>query len=84
MLPAWRAVFTRRSHAVAVPPRREARDTMVITRPVCERLFDTAFRLADERRQRGGRDGAAALTRAVIARLVLLSHKVAVCSGFPG
>jgi len=30
---------------------REARETMVITRPVCEKLFDFAFRLAE---QRGG------------------------------
>ncbi len=28
---------------------REARETMVITRPVCEKLFDFAFRLAEER-----------------------------------
>jgi 3-isopropylmalate dehydrogenase len=32
-----------------------ARDTMVITRPTCERLFDFAFRLAARRRARGGR-----------------------------
>jgi 3-isopropylmalate dehydrogenase len=31
-----------------------ARDTMVITRPTCERLFDFAFRLARRRRERGG------------------------------
>ncbi len=31
-----------------------ARDTMVITRSTCERLFDFAFRLADRRRTRGG------------------------------
>jgi 3-isopropylmalate dehydrogenase len=31
-----------------------ARDTMVITRPTCERLFDFAFRLAERRRARGG------------------------------
>ncbi|GMG84609.1 isocitrate/isopropylmalate dehydrogenase family protein [Paralimibaculum aggregatum] len=28
---------------------REARETMVITRPICEKLFDFAFRLADAR-----------------------------------
>ncbi|MDF2780381.1 MAG: 3-isopropylmalate dehydrogenase [Geminicoccaceae bacterium] len=32
-----------------------ARDTMVITRRVCERLFDFAFRLAERRRARGGK-----------------------------
>jgi 3-isopropylmalate dehydrogenase len=34
---------------------REARDTMVITRQVCERLFDQAFLLARERKARGGK-----------------------------
>ena len=32
---------------------REARDTMVITRPTSERLFDFAFDLARQRKQRG-------------------------------
>ena len=32
---------------------REARDTQVITRPVCERLFDFAFALAAKRRAAG-------------------------------
>jgi 3-isopropylmalate dehydrogenase len=30
-----------------------ARDTMVITRPACERLFDFSFRLGEQRRKRG-------------------------------
>jgi 3-isopropylmalate dehydrogenase len=34
---------------------REARDTMVITRGVCEPLFDFAFALARQRRDRGGK-----------------------------
>lgn len=34
---------------------REARDTMVITRKVCEPLFDFAFALARQRRDRGGK-----------------------------
>jgi 3-isopropylmalate dehydrogenase len=37
----------------AVEGDRIARDTMVITRPVCERLFDFAFRLAEARKARG-------------------------------
>ena len=41
---------------VAVEDNRVARDTMLITRPVCERLFDFAFRLA-VRRRRSGRPG---------------------------
>lgn len=32
---------------------REARDSLVITRPTCERLFDFAFTLAGKRKQRG-------------------------------
>jgi 3-isopropylmalate dehydrogenase len=34
---------------------REARETLVITRPVSERLFDFAFDLARKRKQAGGR-----------------------------
>src|SRR5919106_5105781 len=34
---------------------REARDVMVITRATCERLFDFAFRLAEQRKARGGK-----------------------------
>lgn len=33
----------------------EARDTLVITRPTCERLFDFAFRLAGRRKEAGGK-----------------------------
>jgi 3-isopropylmalate dehydrogenase len=34
---------------------REARDTMVITRPVCESLFDFAFALGRSRKLKGGK-----------------------------
>ena len=34
---------------------RIARDTMVITRETCERLFDASFRLAGRRKARGGK-----------------------------
>ena len=34
---------------------REARDTMVITRHVCERLFDFSFQLARDRKANGGK-----------------------------
>ena len=33
----------------------EARETLVITRKTCERLFDFSFRLAQRRKARGGR-----------------------------
>ncbi len=41
-------LFASRSQA-AVEDDRVARDTMIISRPVCERLFDFAFRLAERR-----------------------------------
>jgi 3-isopropylmalate dehydrogenase len=34
---------------------REGRDTLVITRGVCERLFDFSFRLAEKRKRNGGK-----------------------------
>jgi 3-isopropylmalate dehydrogenase len=39
----------------AVEGDREARDTLVITRDVCERLFDFSFRLAEARKRNGGK-----------------------------
>jgi 3-isopropylmalate dehydrogenase len=42
------------SRGRGIVEKDEARDTMVITRATSERLFDFAFRLADERRERGG------------------------------
>ncbi|MCP5151970.1 MAG: isocitrate/isopropylmalate dehydrogenase family protein [Ectothiorhodospiraceae bacterium] len=47
-------LFASRGKGV-VEDDREARDTMVITRPVCERLFDFSFRLARRRKGRGGK-----------------------------
>lgn len=45
-------LFASRNTA-AVENDQVARDTMVISRPVCERLFDFAFRLAANRKQQG-------------------------------
>ena len=45
-------LFASRSQA-AVEGDRMACDTMMITRPVCERLFDFAFRLAERRKHKG-------------------------------
>ncbi len=42
-------LFASRSQA-AIEDDRVARDTMIISRPVCERLFDFAFRLAERRK----------------------------------
>ena len=46
-------LFASRGKGVLIEDR-EARDTMVITRPTCERLFDKAFELARARKDRGG------------------------------
>lgn len=47
-------LFASRGKGV-VTDDREARDTMVITRGVCEPLFDFAFQLARQRKARGGK-----------------------------
>ncbi len=47
-------LFASRGKGV-VEDDRVARDTMVITRDICERLFDASFRLAARRKARGGR-----------------------------
>ena len=49
-------LFASRGKGV-VEDDRVARDTMVITRETCERLFDASFRLAGRRRERGGGKG---------------------------
>ena len=46
-------LFASRGKGV-VEDDRIARDTMVITRETCERLFDASFRLAERRKARGG------------------------------
>ncbi len=47
-------LFSSRGKGVVIDDR-EARDTMVITRNVCERLFDFSFRLARSRKAAGGK-----------------------------
>ena len=47
-------LFASRGKGV-VEDDRVARDTMVITRETCERLFDASFRLAGRRKARGGK-----------------------------
>jgi 3-isopropylmalate dehydrogenase len=47
-------LFSSRGKGVIIDDR-EARDTMVITRNVCERLFDFSFRLARTRKAAGGK-----------------------------
>lgn len=47
-------LFASRGKGVIIEDR-EARDTLVITRGVCERLFDFSFRLGAQRKAKGGK-----------------------------
>jgi 3-isopropylmalate dehydrogenase len=55
---------------------REARDTMVITRATCERLFDFAFRLADRRKARGGKGRVTCVDKANVFTSMAFFRKV--------
>ena len=55
---------------------RVARDTMVITRAVCERLFDFAFRLAERRRARGGKGRVTCVDKANVFASMAFFRKV--------
>jgi 3-isopropylmalate dehydrogenase len=47
---------------------REARDTMVITRSNCERFFDYGFKLAQERKEKGGKGMATCVDKSNVFR----------------
>ena len=53
-----------------------ARDTMVITRSVCERLFNFAFRLAERRRARGGKGRVTCVDKANVFTSMAFFRKV--------
>jgi 3-isopropylmalate dehydrogenase len=55
---------------------REARDTMVITRATCERLFDFAFRLAERRQARGGKGRVTCVDKANVFTSMAFFRKV--------
>jgi 3-isopropylmalate dehydrogenase len=55
---------------------REARDTMVITRAVSERLFDFAFRLAETRKKRGGKGLCTCVDKANVFRSMAFFRKI--------
>jgi 3-isopropylmalate dehydrogenase len=55
---------------------REARDTMVITRATCERLFDFAFELARRRRERGGKGRVTCVDKANVFASMAFFRKV--------
>ena len=68
-------LFASRGHGT-VEDDRVARDTMVITREVSERLFDFAFRLADRRRARGGKGRVTCVDKANVFTSMAFFRKV--------
>jgi 3-isopropylmalate dehydrogenase len=60
----------------AVEGDREARETMVITRPTCERLFDFAFTLAERRRARGGKGRVTCVDKANVFTAMAFFRKI--------
>lgn len=55
---------------------REARDTLVITRKGCERLFDFAFNLARQRRQKGGKAKVTCVDKSNVFRSYAFFRKI--------
>ncbi|CAN1497352.1 LeuB Isocitrate/isopropylmalate dehydrogenase [Rhabdaerophilaceae bacterium] len=55
---------------------REARDTMLITRDVCEPLFDFSFRLARQRKARGGKGIVACVDKANVFASLAFFRKI--------
>jgi 3-isopropylmalate dehydrogenase len=68
-------LFASRGKGVVIDDR-EARDTMVITRGVCEPLFDFAFRLARQRKGRGGKGIVACVDKANVFASFAFFRKV--------
>lgn len=55
---------------------REARDTMVITRPGCERLFDFGFSLARRRKEHGGKGMVSCVDKSNVFRSYAFFRKI--------
>lgn len=55
---------------------REARDTMVITRDACERLFDFSFQLARQRKANGGKGRVTCVDKANVFSSLAFFRKV--------
>jgi 3-isopropylmalate dehydrogenase len=55
---------------------REARDTLVITRKGCERLFDFAFNLARQRKQKGGKGKVTCVDKSNVFRSYAFFRKI--------
>jgi 3-isopropylmalate dehydrogenase len=68
-------LFASRDKGVVIADR-EARDTMVITRPTCERLFDFAFTLARRRKEKGGRGIVTCVDKSNVFRSMAFFRKI--------
>lgn len=68
-------LFASRGKGVIIDDR-EARDTMVITREVCEPLFDFAFQLAQQRKRRGGKGIVACVDKANVFASLAFFRKI--------
>ena len=68
-------LFASRGKGIVVADR-EARDTMVITRPACERLFDFAFRLARRRKEKGGKGIVTCIDKSNVFRSMAFFRKI--------
>jgi 3-isopropylmalate dehydrogenase len=77
-------LFASRGRGV-IEDDREARDTLVITRGVCERLFDFSFRLA-ETRKRGGKGRVSCVDKANVFKSFAFFRRIfdERAQGFPG
>jgi hypothetical protein len=65
------------SHGKGVVERDQvARDTLVITRPTCERLFDFAFNLAARRKERGGKGRVTCVDKANVFASMAFFRKI--------
>ena len=78
-------LFASRGKGV-VEDDRVARDTMVITRETCERLFDASFRLAERRRESGGKGKVTCVDKSNVFASMAFFRKVfdERASRFPG
>ncbi|MGQ0675432.1 MAG: isocitrate/isopropylmalate dehydrogenase family protein [Rhodospirillales bacterium] len=63
-------------HEGRVIDDQEARETLVITRKVSERLFDFAFRLAEKRKARGGKGVVTCVDKANVFRAFAFFRKI--------
>lgn len=68
-------LFASRGKGVVIDDR-EARDTMVITRAVCEPLFDFAFALGRQRKARGGKGVVTCVDKANVFTSLAFFRKV--------